>query len=135
MRRPLSPGEAKFDTDIRFRLAQALSKSTLADDARYERLPAFVRFRATGAARAWEDWRRVVEQGPNNVSEMLRTRSIVALVNQFRELARRLLPYGTPEMMPDEGGKSRRAQCAVAGGRTPERGDFRTHPGIASTAR
>ncbi|KVH56248.1 hypothetical protein WS89_02170 [Burkholderia sp. MSMB1072] len=81
-----------------------MSKSALADDARYERLPAFVRFRATGAAKAWEAWHRVVEQGPNNVSEMLRTRSIVALVNQFDELAKRLLPYGTPEMMPDEAG-------------------------------
>ncbi|KVL18781.1 hypothetical protein [Burkholderia sp. MSMB1826] len=96
---------AKSDANLRFRLAEALSKSALADDARYERLPAFVRFRATGAAKAWEAWRRGVEQGPNNVSEMLRTRSIVALVNQFDELAKRLLPYGTPEMMPDEAGK------------------------------
>ncbi|CAM2163438.1 conserved hypothetical protein [Burkholderia latens] len=100
----MSPDAAESDASIRFRLADALSKSALADDARYERLPAFVRFRATGAAKAWEAWRRVVEQGPNNVSEMLRTRSIVALVNQFDELAKRLLPYGTPEMMPDEAG-------------------------------
>ncbi|WP_321908098.1 hypothetical protein [Burkholderia cepacia] len=104
MGRPLSPDTAKSDADIRIRLVEALNRSALADDARYERLPAFVRFRATGAAKAWEAWRRIVEKGPNNVSEMLRTRSIVALVNQFDELARRLLPYGTPDMMPDEAG-------------------------------
>lgn len=104
MRRSLNPDEAKSDADIRIQLVEALNRSALADDARYERLPAFVRFRATGAAKAWEVWRRIVEKGPNNVSEMLRTRSIVALVNQFDELARRLLPYGTPEMMPDEAG-------------------------------
>lgn len=101
MSRPVSSDVAESDADIRLLLTEALSKSALADDARYERLLACVRFRATGAARAWEVWRRAAERGPNNVSEMLRTRSIVTLVNQFRELARRLLPYGAPEMMPD----------------------------------
>ncbi|WP_175720342.1 hypothetical protein [Burkholderia anthina] len=104
MSRSLSPHEAKWDAELRTRLAEALNKSALADDARYARLPAYVRFRATGAPIAWEAWHRIVEKGQNNVSEMLRTRSIVALVNQFGEIARRLLPYGTAEMNRDEAG-------------------------------
>ncbi|WP_185641282.1 hypothetical protein [Burkholderia stagnalis] len=104
MGKGLNSNTAKWDVDVRAQLVDALNRSALADDSRYERLPAFVRFRATGAARAWESWRRIVEKGQNNVSEMLRTRPIVSLVNQFDELARQLLPYGTAEMSPDEAG-------------------------------
>jgi len=41
---------------------EVANRSTLADDARDERLPAFVRFRATGAAKAWEVWRLIRHQ-------------------------------------------------------------------------
>ncbi|WP_322047410.1 hypothetical protein [Paraburkholderia sp. J67] len=93
-----------MDFEIRSLLCEALNRTALSDAPRYERLPPFVRFRATGAGRVWEAWRQVVEKGPNKVSEMLRTRSIVALVNQFDELAKRLLPYGTESLGPGEAG-------------------------------
>ncbi|WP_175971639.1 hypothetical protein [Burkholderia sp. BCC0322] len=100
------------EVKLRALLAEALTKGSQTSDERYARLPVPIRYRVTGAPDAWNAWWKVLGPQSSKLTEYLRKDSIVSLVGLFREMAVRLLPYGTPDMPPDELGMIA-SHCAV----------------------
>ncbi|RKE23962.1 hypothetical protein B0G76_8664 [Paraburkholderia sp. BL23I1N1] len=88
---------------LRGLLVTALEKSIQTHDALYARLPASVRYRATGALTAWREFRREAEAfAPASLASMLRADPPTKLVQDFAEVTRRMLPHGVEGVPPED---------------------------------
>ncbi|SDG68364.1 hypothetical protein [Paraburkholderia phenazinium] len=92
----------KQETQLRGLLVTALEKSIQTNDVLYARLPASVRYRATGALTAWREFRKEAEAfAPSSLAAMLKTDPPTMLVRDYAEITRRLLPHGVEDVPPE----------------------------------
>ena len=90
------------ETQLRGLLVTALEKSIQSNDALYARLPASVRYRATGALAAWRAFRKEAQGlAPSRLAAVLKTAPPTTLVRDYAEITHGLLPHGV-EGVPSE---------------------------------
>jgi hypothetical protein len=90
-------------TQLRGVLVTALEKSIQSNDVLYARLPASVRYRATGALAAWREFRQEAEAfAASSLTSMLKTAPPTTLVRDYADITRGLLPHGVEGVSPED---------------------------------